>query len=84
MARHGDAGEFADLSADRPAMQALAKATGGEMMADVPTWLGRVDRTPATRRATRDLEVWNSWLVLLLFIGLVSADAFIRKRQGLA
>ena len=33
---------------------------------------------------TRDLEVWNSWPVLLLFLALVSADCYLRKRQGLA
>jgi hypothetical protein len=32
----------------------------------------------------RELEVWNSPAVLLLFTALVSLDCFLRKRQGLA
>jgi hypothetical protein len=79
------AGELADLSADRPAMEQLAQAAGGEVMAaDLSAWLSKVDVTPARQPATRSLKVWNSPLVLLLFFAMVSTDCYLRKRQGLA
>jgi hypothetical protein len=78
------AGEFADLSVDRDGMARLVKAAGGELVGKVETWLPAVDTSPARKPAVRDLEVWNSPLLLLVFVLLVSADCYIRKRQGLA
>jgi hypothetical protein len=79
------AGEFADLSVDRAGMARLVEATGGETVSGpLESWLRTVDMQPAHQAVTRDLEVWNSWVVLLLFLGLVSADCYLRKRQGLA
>jgi hypothetical protein len=79
------AGEFADLSADRAGMARLTQGTEGEIMAgSVDEWLAEVDMRPAQPTVTRDLEVWNSWPVLLLFLALASADCYLRKRQGLA
>jgi len=79
------AGEFADLSADRAGMERLAKAAGGEVIpADLDAWLAQASMTPAHKPAAGSLKVWNSPLVLLLFLALVSLDCYIRKRQGLA
>jgi hypothetical protein len=79
------AGEFADLSVDRPSMERFALAAGGEVMpTNFDNWLARVDLEPTRKPAVREVEVWNSPLVLLLFIALVSADCYLRKRQGLA
>jgi len=79
------AGEFADLSADRPGMERLAAAAAGEIIPpSLEAWLARADVAPARKPAVRELEVWNSPLVLLLFICLLSADCYLRKRQGLA
>jgi hypothetical protein len=79
------AGEFADLSADRKGMTRLAQAAGGELVPGTMTdWLKKADRSPARQTATRAVEVWNSWLVLVVFLLLVSADCYLRKRQGLA
>jgi hypothetical protein len=78
-------GEFADLSVDRKGADRLVKAAVGELSTGpVDSWLGVVDLKPARKAAVRDLQVWNSPLVLLLFLGLVCADCYIRKRQGLA
>jgi hypothetical protein len=78
-----NAGEFAELSADPRAMDELVAAAGGERVPEVKTWLGKADTRPTARPAERDLQVWNSPLVLLLFVLLVSADCYVRKRQGL-
>jgi hypothetical protein len=80
----GQDDEYADLSVDRDGMKALADAAGGTLVDDPAAWARQVDRRPVTWQAIRDLELWNSPAVLLLFILLVSADCYIRKRQGLA
>ena len=78
-------GEFADLSVDRKGVERLAKAAGGEVVdPGAVDWQASVNMQPARRRVERDLEVWNSPPVLLLFLVLVSLDCFIRKRQGMA
>src|SRR5262249_7862435 len=78
------AGEFADLSVDRAGMARLVEGAAGETMnAPLDAWLQAAGTAPAHQTATRDLEVWNSWPVLLLFLGLVSVDCYVRKRQGL-
>ena len=78
------AGEFADLSVDREGIEPLVKAAGGNLSGeDVGPWLAAMDMQPAQTPTVRDLEVWNSPLVLVLFMLLVSADCYIRKRQGL-
>jgi hypothetical protein len=76
------AGEFTDLSADRPAMERLAKAAGGAL--GLPEDLGGVlEARPVGSRTVRDLEVWNSPLLVILFLLFLSADCFLRKRQGM-
>ena len=76
--------EFADLSADREAMAKLAEASGGTVIGSLDDWLTRVEASASTREARRELQVWNSPLVLILFLLLVSLDCYVRKRQGLA
>lgn len=79
------AGEFADLSVDKAGMARLVEGAGGETVSGpVDSWLKTVDTQPTHQTVTRDLEVWNSWPVLLLFLGLVMVDCYMRKRQGLA
>jgi hypothetical protein len=79
------AGEFADLSADPKNMKEFVQAASGETIdSPINDWLDAVDRSPARQTATRGVEVWNSWLVLVVFLLLVSADCYLRKRQGLA
>jgi hypothetical protein len=78
------AGEFVDLSVDREGMKRLVKAADGELVeGGVAPWLQTVDMRPARQSVERDLEVWNSPLVLVAFIVLVSLDCWVRKRQGM-
>jgi hypothetical protein len=76
--------EFAELAVGREAMRALAAAAGGSVIETVSAWAKRADVSPVKEPASRDLEVWNSPAILVLFILLVCADCFVRKRQGLA
>jgi hypothetical protein len=76
--------EFADVAADPEKMRQFAAAAGGAVMPSVSGWLEGVDTSPSARGALRNLPLWNSPLVLLLFLALVSIDCYVRKRQGLA
>jgi hypothetical protein len=76
--------EFADLSVDRQSMTHLAQAAGGQIVDNLPEWAKQVDQRPVTQQAARDLELWNSPAILFLFIVLICADCYVRKRQGLA
>lgn len=75
--------EFADLSVNRKGMEALARGSGGGLVQDFHAWLLGIKAIPFTRSAHREVRVWNSPAVLLLFLLLVSLDCYIRKRQGL-
>jgi len=76
--------EYAELSADADAMAALTKAAGGRIIESVDAAALAAGTQPSAVDGVRDLQVWNSPLVLILFVGLVCIDCFIRKRQGLA
>ena len=80
----GQDDEYADLAVDRDSMQALADAADGTLVEDLKGWMKRADLRPVTEPAARDLEVWNSPAVLVLFILLVCVDCYVRKRQGMA
>ncbi|MDP6631480.1 MAG: hypothetical protein QGH42_03965 [Kiritimatiellia bacterium] len=78
------AGEYADLAADRDAMATMVDAAGGVIVDDAAAWLDGVDVQPVTEPAVRNLVLWNSPGVLVLFILLVCVDCYVRKRHGLA
>lgn len=66
-------------------MKRLVESAHGEIIeGPLDSWLAKVDRPPARGTATREIEVWHSWFVLVLFVLLVGADCYLRKRQGLA
>lgn len=75
--------EFADLSSDRAAMKEFAGAADGSVIESIDTWLSGVSTAASTKEAVRDLQVWNSPLMVVLFLLLLSTDCYIRKRQGL-
>ena len=64
-------------------MKALAAAAGGRVTESVDEFLAAADTRSASQPAVRDLAVWNSPAVVMLFLLLVCADCYIRKRQGL-
>ena len=80
----GQDDEFADLSVDRQSMTNLAQAAGGQIVDNLAAWAKQADRRPVTDTVVRDLEVWNTPAIMFLFILLVCADCYVRKRQGLA
>jgi hypothetical protein len=78
-------GEFSDLSVDRAGMERLVKAAGGSLGSSGDASLvDGLDARPMRKASVRDLQVWNSPAVVLLFFLFLSADCYLRKRQGLA
>ncbi len=77
-------GEFANPAADRAAMDQLARAAGGRVVDDLTAWLRQAGTAPSLRPETHEIAVWNSPGLLVLFLLLICADCFVRKRQGLA
>lgn len=77
------ADEYTELAVNREGMQALADAAGGAVVDDLAAWVKQIETRPVTEPVARDLELWNSPAMLVLFILLVSLDCYVRKRQGL-
>jgi len=66
-------------------MQRFADAADGEFIAGpVADWVRNLEAQPGRREVQLELAVWNSPLVLVLFIALICLDTYVRKRQGLA
>jgi len=79
----GSGSEYADLSPDAAAMRVLAAEAGGRLVGSADEWLAEAAASRPAAPAARDLPVWNSPAVAGLFVLLVCADCYIRKRQGL-
>jgi hypothetical protein len=85
--RSAAARELVDLRADAQGMARLAllgKGRAGraeeveEMVRDLAPHL-----KPELRARTRTLSLWDNYLVLVLFAGMLTAEWFLRKRVGL-
>ncbi|QDU96136.1 hypothetical protein [Lignipirellula cremea] len=80
--------ENADTSADLAAMQQLAKGTGGlyldyHTLDQWETVAAALPSDPQILTETITAEVWDGWLLLALFVGLVSCELSLRKWWGL-
>lgn len=76
--------ERRDPRADRPALQALAEATGGQVFSDpaallaaLPRDLGRAESTSTER------GLWDTWLALAAVVALLALDWAIRRHHRL-
>ena len=78
--------ERADPAVDRETLRALADLTGGAVveageMATIPERLSA--RVVETRRRVDD-DVWDTWPVLALLVGLYCTDIAVRRLSGLS
>jgi hypothetical protein len=64
-------------------MKAFVAVTGGTVVEDLKAWAKGVDVGPLTEPVARDLEMWNSPAIMVLFILLVCVDCYVRKRRGM-
>jgi len=78
--------EFIDTRADEVAMKKLATATEGELFKmDEPTQLAeRLAGLSRNTSRTYVAPIWNLPPAMILFILLVCADCWLRKRRGCA
>lgn len=82
---HGPDLETADPGTNRPLLQALAATTGG-LYFDVEEAVKLAEKLPRTERRLRRVqrtEFWNSPALFLGFLGAVSAEWFLRRRNHL-
>ena len=78
-------GELNNLAADHNRLEELATATGGQLVPldKLDTIAGLLQGTTQTRQQTADFPIWNHWLVLVGFLGLMTAEWVLRKIHGL-
>ncbi len=78
--------EFARASSDRGTLAEIAKRSGGaafeanalsDLINAIPRSLRRVGQL-------REIEVWNHWILFVLFVVVLSTEWFLRRRRGLA
>ena len=82
----GDSSDELDDPRSRPeAMRRFARATGGEMFrpGQEDELLAALDLRPRLYQQRKVTDLWNLPLTLVLLIGVVCADCFIRKRRGM-
>ncbi len=76
--------EWSDPSVDRDTLGTLADLSGGallelDQLATLPTLLRG---EPTQDRQVRDEDVWDTWLTLVLLVGLYCTDVAVRRVIG--
>jgi hypothetical protein len=77
--------ELSELTANRDLLQQIAAATGGRLF-----FPDQLDELPAlfegvkeTEQIRDEISLWDHWLTLLLFCGLMGTEWVLRKLNGL-
>jgi hypothetical protein len=81
-----DPAEFRDPRPDHAGLSEIARSSGGHVIKS-PEELASLlahDRDAAVQVVVRHSPVWDTPLLWLLLIGLLSAEWFVRRRKGLA
>jgi len=76
--------ERAQAGVDREALRSLADLSGGAVIevADFSTIPYRLTNTAVEARTSLEDEIWDTWPVLLLLVGLYCLDVGIRRLTG--
>ena len=63
----------------------MAQVSGGKYYtpAQIEKMANELHFPPQRLQQTREINLWNKWLVLLLFIGLLVVEWSIRRRKGM-
>lgn len=77
--------EWLDLTPDRGLLTRLAALTGGRAVApsDLRTIRGKLAPGTYTFRERKQVDVWNGWPLLILIVGVATAEWLVRKAQRL-
>jgi hypothetical protein len=78
--------EFRRMEVDRAALEVLAQRSGGKVLeawelAKLPALL---KGQPQTRHLTKQQDLWDTWLTIVLVAGLYCLDVGIRRWCGLS
>jgi hypothetical protein len=81
----GSGRELTQPTVNRDMLGALADAARGELveLSRLNELPGRLKGKPVTFKRTRDVEIWDNWLTLVLLIGFYCTDVGIRRMLGL-
>jgi hypothetical protein len=78
--------EFVRTWSDREALQQIAAESQGSGT-DLAGLADLIQRLPGSVRrleSIREIEIWNHWILFLLFVLVLSTEWFLRRRRGLA
>jgi len=78
--------ENRELSADPETMRKLAEISGGAVVrnSDIPQMAAVVKRWEARRELShRQQQLWDRWWMLTAMLGLLGAEWWLRRREGL-
>jgi len=77
--------EFSDLSANRELLEQMAAQSQGRLYTPdrMPELLRQITDPLRQDSEREEVELWNHWLVMLLFFGLLFVEWVIRKVNGL-
>jgi putative transposon-encoded protein len=78
-------GELANVSCNREFLQQLSELSGGRMIepSDARQLLELVQPQDEPEQKVQERTLWDHWLVILLFSGLLMAEWVVRKVNGL-
>lgn len=76
--------EFRDLVPDREAMQRLADRSGGSVLewGAVERWAGDLRQAPVEHRRTVEQPLWHNPWWLMLVVGLLAGEWWLRRTGG--
>lgn len=78
--------EEVDTSMHRDMLARVAEITGGEYLSlrELPLLPDAIQGQPQVATFTKDVELWDNWLVLLAFVGFVALEWGWRRKRNLA
>jgi hypothetical protein len=81
-----DAAEQVDTSMHREVLAKAAQVTGGEYLSlrEMPLLPDAIRGLPREATFTKDVELWDNWLVALVFVGFVAVEWGWRRKRNLA
>ena len=81
-----DTAEQVDTSMHREVLAKAADVTGGEYLSlgELPLLPDAIRGLPRKATFTKDVELWDNWLVALVFVGFVAFEWGWRRKRNLA
>ena len=81
-----DPAEQVDTSMHRAVLAKAAEVTGGQYLSlrEFPLLPDAIQSRPQEATFTKDVELWDNWLVAPLFVGLVAFEWGWRRKRNLA